>query len=113
MPLVRTPMIAPTKLYDAFPTLSPEQAADLVMKAIIDKPKRVATGLGLAGAVAQAIAPQMSEFVLNQAYRLFPDSAAARGLSDAEAKKEQKKLPTGSVDLARKMFAQVFSGVHW
>ena len=58
-------------------------------------------------------APQMSEFVLNQAYRLFPDSAAARGLSDAEAKKEQKKLPTGSVDLARKMFAQVFSGVHW
>jgi NAD(P)-dependent dehydrogenase (short-subunit alcohol dehydrogenase family)/thioester reductase-like protein len=113
MPLVRTPMIAPTKLYDAFPTLSPEQAADLVMKAIIEQPKRVATGLGLAGAVAQAIAPQVSEFVLNQAYRLFPDSAAARGLSDAEAQKEQKKLPTGSVDLARKLFAQVFSGVHW
>ena len=113
MPLVRTPMIAPTKLYDAFPTLSPEQAADLVMKAIIEQPKRVATGLGLAGAVAQAVAPQMSEFVLNQAYRLFPDSAAARGVSDVEAKREQKKLPTGSVDMARRMFAQVFSGIHW
>jgi NAD(P)-dependent dehydrogenase (short-subunit alcohol dehydrogenase family) len=44
MPLVRTPMIAPTSLYKAFPTLSPEQARDLVMKAIISKPKRMSTG---------------------------------------------------------------------
>jgi NAD(P)-dependent dehydrogenase (short-subunit alcohol dehydrogenase family) len=113
MPLVRTPMIAPTKLYDAFPTLSPDQAAELVMTAIIDRPKRVATSLGLAGAVAQAVAPGVSEFVLNQAYRLFPDSAAARGLSEAEAAEEMKNLPKSPVDLARKLFAQVFSGVHW
>ncbi len=113
MPLVRTPMIAPTKLYDAFPTLSPDQAAEMVMSAVIDKPKRVATGLGLAGAVAQAVAPGVSEFVLNQAYRLFPDSAAARGLSDEEAAAEMAALPRSPVDLARKLFAQVFSGVHW
>jgi NAD(P)-dependent dehydrogenase (short-subunit alcohol dehydrogenase family) len=113
MPLVRTPMIAPTKLYDAFPTLSPDQAAELVMSAVIDKPKRVATGLGLAGAVAQAVAPGVSEFILNQAYRLFPDSAAARGLSDEEAAAEMAALPRSAVDLARKLFAQVFSGVHW
>jgi len=109
MPLVRTPMIAPTRLYDAFPTLSPEQAADLVMKAIVDKPKRVATGLGVMGALAQAVAPQISEFVLNQAYHLFPDSPAARGVAQGEADKE----PRGSIDLARRLFAQVFSGVHW
>jgi NAD(P)-dependent dehydrogenase (short-subunit alcohol dehydrogenase family) len=113
MPLVRTPMIAPTKLYDAFPTLSPDQAAELVMTAVIDKPKRVATSLGLAGAVAQAVAPGVSEFVLNQAYRLFPDSAAARGLSDEEAAAEMAALPRSPVELARKLFAQVFSGVHW
>ena len=113
MPLVRTPMIAPTKLYDAFPTLSPDEAAELVMSAVIDKPKRVATSLGLAGAVAQAVAPGVSEFVLNQAYRLFPDSAAARGLSDEEAAAEMAALPKSPVDLARKLFAQVFSGVHW
>jgi NAD(P)-dependent dehydrogenase (short-subunit alcohol dehydrogenase family) len=113
MPLVRTPMIEPTKLYDAFPTLSPDEAAELVMTAVIDKPKRVATSLGLAGAVAQAVAPGVSEFVLNQAYRLFPDSAAARGLSEAEAAEEMKNLPKSPVDLARKLFAQVFSGVHW
>jgi NAD(P)-dependent dehydrogenase (short-subunit alcohol dehydrogenase family) len=113
MPLVRTPMIAPTKLYDAFPTLSPDEAAELVMSAVIDKPKRVATGLGLAGAVAQAVAPGVSEFVLNQAYRLFPDSAAARGLSEAEAAAEMAALPRTPVELARRLFAQVFSGVHW
>ena len=79
MPLVRTPMIAPTKLYDAFPALSPDEAAELVMKAVIEKPKRVATGLGLVGAVAQALTPGISEFVLNQAFRLFPDSLAAQG----------------------------------
>ncbi len=113
MPLVRTPMIAPTKLYDAFPTLSPDEAAELVMSAVIDKPKRVATGLGLAGAVAQAVAPGVSEFILNQAFRLFPDSPAARGLSDEEAAAAMAEVPKTPVDMARKLFAQVFSGVHW
>jgi NAD(P)-dependent dehydrogenase (short-subunit alcohol dehydrogenase family) len=109
MPLVRTPMIAPTRLYDALPALSPDAAAEMVMSAVIDKPKRVATGLGLTGAVAQAVAPGLSEFVLNQAFRLFPDSAAARGAGDAEG----EPAPRSPADLARKLFAQVFSGVHW
>ena len=36
MPLVKTPMIAPTKLYNHVPTLTPEQAADLVVEAIVE-----------------------------------------------------------------------------
>lgn len=110
MPLVRTAMIAPTKLYDAFPALTPDEAADLVMKAIIEKPKRVATGLGLIGAVAQALTPNVSEFVLNQAYRLFPDSAAARGAGMAT---QMEGLPKNPLDLARKLFAQILGSVHW
>ena len=108
MPLVRTPMIAPTRLYDAFPTLTPDEASDLVMQAVVERPKRVATGLGLAGAVAQAVTPRLSEFILNQAYRLFPDSAAAQGLDD-----KTEDVPNNGVELARRMFSQVFSGVHW
>ena len=46
MPLVRTPMIAPTKMYDSFPTISPEEAADLVCEAIRAKPKQINTKLG-------------------------------------------------------------------
>jgi len=113
MPLVKTPMIAPTKLYDAFPTLTPEQAADLVMHAVVERPKRIATALGLAGAVAQAIAPNTAEFWLNQAYKLFPDSAKARGLTAEEAAAEAEQLPTRPLEVARSLFAQVLRGVHW
>ena len=113
MPLVRTPMIAPTKLYDAFPALSPDEAAELVMKAVIEKPKRVATGLGLVGAVAQALTPGISEFVLNQAFRLFPDSLAAQGVNSDGDGAEAQDLAGNPVELARKLFSQVFSGIHW
>ena len=52
MPLVRTPMISPTKLYDAFPTISPDQAAELVMRALVERPKEINTRLGTIGEVA-------------------------------------------------------------
>jgi NAD(P)-dependent dehydrogenase (short-subunit alcohol dehydrogenase family) len=113
MPLVRTPMIAPTSLYKAFPTLSPEQARDLVIKAIISKPKRVSTGLGVTGAVAQATMPSVTEAFLSQAYALFPDSAAARGLSEEEAAREKSEVPSTKLALAQKLFSQVWRGVHW
>lgn len=110
MPLVRTPMIAPTSLYKAFPTLSPEQARDLVIKAIIDKPKRVSTGLGVTGALAQATLPRVTESFLSQAYALFPDSAAARGLSEEEAAQERSALPSSRLELAQKLFVQLLRG---
>ena len=113
MPLVRTPMIAPTSLYKAFPTLSPEQARDLIVKAILGKPKRVSTGLGIAGAVAQATTPNFTEALLAQAYHLFPDSAAARGLSEEEAELEKANIPTTKMQIARKLFASVMRGGHW
>lgn len=113
MPLVATAMTAPTKMYKAFPMLTPDEASELVVDAVIDRPARIATRLGLAGAVSHALTPKVSEYILNQAYQLFPDSAAARGLTEAEAAAEEKKLPKGKVDMARQLFAQVFNGVHW
>lgn len=79
MPLVRTPMIAPTRLYDHVPALSPEQAAEMVVRACIERPVRVATGLGAFGAFAHAVAPGTAQRVLAAAYRLFSDADAARG----------------------------------
>ena len=58
MPLVRTPMIAPTKIYDSFPTISPDEAGDLVCEAIRSKPKQLNTRLGTFGEVAYALAPK-------------------------------------------------------
>ncbi len=79
MPLVRTPMIAPTSMYDAFPTLSPDEAALMLCDALIDKPKRLASRLGTFGEVLYAISPKTVDIVLNTAYNLFPDSKAAKG----------------------------------
>ena len=113
MPLVATAMTAPTKIYKAFPMLTPDEASEMVVEAVINKPTRIATGLGLAGAVSHALTPKVSEYILNQAYQLFPDSAAARGMTPEHAAAEEKNLPKGKVDMARKLFAQVFNGVHW
>src|SRR3954449_3417498 len=79
MPLVRTPMIAPTSIYDAFPTLSPEEAGQMICDAIIDKPKRVATKLGTFGQILYAVSPKTVDLIMNQAYKMFPDSKAAKG----------------------------------
>lgn len=77
MPLVRTPMIAPTKIYNNVPTLSPEEAADLVAKAIIHKPVRIATRLGVMGQVMHALVPKSAQIIMNTSFRMFPDSDAA------------------------------------
>jgi NAD(P)-dependent dehydrogenase (short-subunit alcohol dehydrogenase family) len=79
MPLVRTPMIAPTDMYKAFPTLTPDEAAQMLCDAMIDKPKRKASRLGTFGEVLYAISPKTVDIVLNQAYNLFPDSRSAKG----------------------------------
>ncbi len=78
MPLVKTPMIAPTKLYDHVPTLTPEEAADLICDAIVHKPVRVATRLGITGQVLHALVPRVAQIIMNTTFRMFPDSGAAQ-----------------------------------
>jgi hypothetical protein len=103
MPLVRTPMIAPTKIYDKFPTITPAQAADLVLEALADRPHELNTALGTLGAVAHTLAPKTTFRILHMAYRVFPDSAAARGDDDVE-----------DVTTSEQMFlARLLKGVHW
>ena len=103
MPLVRTPMIAPTRIYDSFPTISPDEAADLICEAIRSKPKQLNTRLGTFGEIAYALAPKAVDQILHMAYKVFPDSAAAKGQSDPgeHASTEQVAL------------AHLMKGVHW
>jgi NAD(P)-dependent dehydrogenase (short-subunit alcohol dehydrogenase family) len=103
MPLVRTPMIAPTKIYDSFPTISPEEAADLICEAIRAKPKQINTRLGTFGEVSYALFPKAIDQILSTAYKVFPDSAAAKGQKDPseQATNEQVAL------------AHLMKGVHW
>jgi NAD(P)-dependent dehydrogenase (short-subunit alcohol dehydrogenase family) len=111
MPLVRTPMIAPTKMYDAFPTITPDEAADMICEAMIRKPKKVATRLGNFGELLYNVAPKASDAILNTAYKLFPDSSAAKGKAKEDgkpAKEKEEELSTEGV-----AFAYLMRGVHW
>jgi thioester reductase-like protein len=105
MPLVRTPMIAPTKLYDHFPTISPDEAADLICEAMRARPKQINTRLGTAGEVLYALAPKVVDQILHMAYKLFPDSAASKGEKDpARAEK---------ASMEQIAMANIMKGVHW
>ena len=84
MPLVRTPMIAPTQIYKNVPTLSPEEAADMIAQACIFKPVRIATRLGVTGQVLHAFVPRIAQIVMNTSFRMFPDSSAAKGEKGAK-----------------------------
>jgi short-subunit dehydrogenase len=96
MPLVRTPMIAPTKIYDRFPTLSPDEAAELICDAIRKRPKRVATTLGNLGQLSYALVPGAQDLVVNRAYKLFPEGK-----------------PRDRETAEQRAFVRATRGVHW
>ena len=122
MPLVRTPMIAPTKMYDRFPTITPEEAADMICDAIIHKPKRIATPMGTLGQLLYAINPKSMDYILNTAYHLFPDSSAAKGDKKAPreargaqggARTAQPATADGAASNQQVLFANLMRGIHW
>ena len=84
MPLVRTPMTAPTKIYENMPLLDPDVAADMVVQSCINKPTRVATRLGTTVALLHAVAPRVTQIMMNTTFRMFPDSSAAKGEKGAK-----------------------------
>jgi len=70
MPLVRTPMIAPTKSYDYLPVMSPERAAQLVLQSLVTKQKKVTTPLGSLAELVYDISPTSATTIMNLSYRL-------------------------------------------
>ena len=104
MPLVRTPMIAPTKIYNNVPTLSPEEAGDMIAEACIYKPVRIATRLGITGQVLHALVPRVAQIVMNTSFRMFPDSSAAKG--DKEGGKAQLSAEAVAMQ-------QMMRGIHF
>jgi NAD(P)-dependent dehydrogenase (short-subunit alcohol dehydrogenase family) len=110
MPLVRTPMIAPTKIYDAFPTITPEEAGAMICDALRAKPKEINTRLGTFGSVMKAIAPKAVDQVLHLAYRVFPESTAAKAKSGTAASDGDAPASASNEAL---MIAHVLKGVHW
>src|SRR4051795_10542713 len=117
MPLVRTPMIAPTDIYKAFPTLTPEEAGKMLCDAMIDRPKKVASRLGSFGETLYTLSPKSVDIILHQAYALFPDSKAAKkkpGEDGAGAPPEpQKEKKEEEISTEAVAMAYLLRGVHF
>ena len=98
MPLVKTPMMATTSIYDAFPMRTAEQAAELVVEGILHQPKRVATPVGNLFEFAYGVAPGAIDRVLNAAYQLYPESGD---------KQDQRKPASGEAAMFQRVFKAV------
>ncbi len=103
MPLVRTPMTAPTKIYENMPLLDPKEAADMIVQACVDKPVRVATRLGTAVQLLHSVTPRVAQILMNTTFRMFPDSAAAKG-------DKNTKLSLSPEAIA---MSQMMQGIHF
>ena len=76
-------MVSPTKMYEKIPMLSPDEAADIIVDAIIRRPVRIATRLGIFGQVVNAVAPRIGQIIMNTSFRMFPDFSRRQGRARA------------------------------
>ncbi|HWY01383.1 MAG TPA: SDR family oxidoreductase [Mycobacterium sp.] len=123
MPLVRTPMIVPSQRLNPVPAISPERAAAMVVRGLVDKPARIDTPMGTLAEVGNYFTPRLSRRILHQLYLGYPDSAAARGLpADPVAAPPARRKPkrpvravTRSIRTPRpvKRLVRLVPGVHW
>jgi NAD(P)-dependent dehydrogenase (short-subunit alcohol dehydrogenase family) len=124
MPLVRTPMIAPSRRLNPVPAISAEHAAAMVVRALVSKPVRIDTPLGTLADVGNYFTPKLSRRILHQLYLGYPDSAAARGLTSTETDARQRrprrrsKRPVRAVSAMQvprpiRRAVRLLPGVHW
>lgn len=119
MPLVRTPMIAPTAQYNAGPAASPEDAAHMVVRALVERPKQIDAPLGTLGEFGSFFAPRTKDLMLHQLYKMFPDSPAARGEQPADTSPQKPVKRGGAIptppllgNVVRRV-GNLIPGVYW
>ena len=121
MPLVKTPMIAPSRRLNPMPPITAEHAAAMVVRGLVEKPARIDTPVGTLADVGMYFTPKLSRRVLHQLYLGYPDSAAARGLATDEVQQRtprRPKRPKPAVAALRvpwgvKRAVRLVPGVHW
>ncbi|WP_029107081.1 SDR family oxidoreductase [Mycobacterium sp. URHD0025] len=125
MPLVKTPMIAPSRKLNPVPPISAEHAAAMVVRGLVEKPARIDTPLGTVADFGNYLTPKLSRRVLHQLYLGYPDSAAARGVDGAEDTESAPRRPKRPVRNTRtlrvprsvarpvKRAVRLVPGVHW
>lgn len=77
--LVRTEMIRETDVYARSRAKTPEEAAEVVVRALEDRPLTISTAVGNVAEILNLLVPRLSDAVSAAAARRYPDSPAARG----------------------------------
>jgi thioester reductase-like protein/NADP-dependent 3-hydroxy acid dehydrogenase YdfG len=120
MPLVKTPMIAPSRRLNPVPPITVEHAAAMVVRGLVDKPARIDTPMGTLADFGMYFTPKLSRRVLHQLYLGYPDSAAARGLDDVPRSHTSSRRPKRPVRAVRvrmprpvKRAVRLVPGLHW
>ncbi|BBX74720.1 SDR family oxidoreductase [Mycobacterium shinjukuense] len=116
MPLVATPMIAPSRRLNPVRAISAEHAAAMVVRGLVEKPARIDTPLGTLAEVGNYVAPRLARRVLHQLYLGYPDSPAAQGISppdgDRTARRPNRPARMGIPRPVRR-WGRLVPGVHW
>ncbi|BBX71754.1 short chain dehydrogenase [Mycolicibacterium psychrotolerans] len=119
MPLVATPMIAPSRRLNPMPPISAEHAAAMVVRGLIDKPPRIDTPVGTLSDLGTYFTPRLSRRILHQLYLGYPDSAAARGVTESRPavarrpRRPARPVPSVRVPRQVKRAVRLVPGVHW
>jgi thioester reductase-like protein/NADP-dependent 3-hydroxy acid dehydrogenase YdfG len=126
MPLVETPMIAPSRRLNPMPPITADHAAAMVVRGLVEKPARIDTPMGTLADVGMYFTPKLSRRVLHQVYLGYPDSAAARGVAAPEpgtsiddGPARRPKRPARAVGASiraprpLKRAVRLIPGVHW
>ncbi len=77
--LVRTDMIVATEAYRHAPAKTAAEAAEIVVRALEDRPLTVGTVVSNLGEIANIVAPRLTDFAMATMNQRMPDSRAARG----------------------------------
>ncbi|KKF03354.1 SDR family oxidoreductase [Mycolicibacterium obuense] len=119
MPLVATPMIAPSRRLNPMPPITAEHAAAMVIRGLVDKPPRIDTPVGTLSDFGTYFTPRLSRRVLHQLYLGYPDSPAARGVAEQRpiparpARRPRRTVPAVRVPRPVKQAVRLVPGVHW
>ncbi|MGE0214243.1 SDR family oxidoreductase [Mycolicibacterium sp.] len=116
MPLVKTPMIAPSHRLNPMPAISADHAAAMVVRGLVDKPARIDTPIGTLSDFGRYFTPKLSRRVLHQLYLGYPDSAAARGEAPDRPpapRPPARPMPVLRVPRPVKRAVRLVPGVHW
>lgn len=93
MPLVATPMIATSKKFIPGWAISPDHAAAMVVRGLIDKPTRIDTPMGTLGEAGTYLLPKVASRILHQLHLGYPDSPEARGVAADAAPRPSPRRP--------------------